>query len=387
MRQKYTVDDYRRVLGKDLEESGQIEEKIKGAYAMIRMNQESRSAARRKKGVKGLIRGMSAVAAALILSVTAFVASPALAAKFSFIGNIFGSVEKDVSYQGDYSKDATQLVNPEEVGEDGTIDSPYVQTDQGITFTISECNYESMAMYLAVSVESEAGFSEDFRTYPFTGESGEGERMDYQTLYITSTAAADFAEAGSYKWDPAEGTEPPYYIEGKFADEHTFVGIIRVDLMHMEIPNDQIPEEFSYHLCVTDLFTDPDPKKEHLEGTWEFDLDVKLNSAGTVVKEINETNEKGIGIGKVIKTSYELNAELVLPESENAMDYIVAVCDAEGKLLESQGYYAEIYSLYGRDVSKVFIYVVDYVTFMDECKGNNAYLLPEKAVFQTEVTF
>ena len=69
------------------------------------------------------------------------------------------------------------------------------------------------------------------------------------------------------------------------------------------------------------------------------------------------------------------------------MDYIVAVCDAEGKLLESQGYYAEIYSLYGRDVSKVFIYVVDYVTFMDECKGNNAYLLPEKAVFQTEVTF
>lgn len=385
MRQKYTVDDYRKILGRDLEESGQIEEKIEEAYAIIRMNDTVRKGARRRKGLRGVIMGMSAVAAALVLSVTAFVANPALAAKFSFIGNIFGTMEKEVSYQGDYSKDATQLVTPEEVGEDGTVDSPYVQTDQGITFTISECNYESMAMYLAVSVESQEGFDEAFRTYPSTAESGEDERMDYRTLYMTSTSAADFSEAGVYQGDPAEGTLSPYYIEGKFVDDHTFAGIIRVDLMYMGIPNEKIPDSFAYHLCVTDLFTDPEQK--HLAGTWEFDLDVKLNRDNTVTKEVNETNEDGIGIGKVIKTSYELNAELVLPESAHAEDYVVAVCDAEGKLLDSQGEFAEVYSLYGRDVSKVFIYVVDYVTFMDECKGNNAYRLPEKALFQTEVTF
>ena len=65
----------------------------------------------------------------------------------------------------------------------------------------------------------------------------------------------------------------------------------------------------------------------------------------------------------------------------------MAVCDAEGKPLESQGGNAEIYSVYGRDVSKVTIYLVDYMTYMDECKGDNAHLLPEKALFQTEVVF
>lgn len=55
--------------------------------------------------------------------------------------------------------------------------------------------------------------------------------------------------------------------------------------------------------------------------------------------------------------------------------------------MESQGEYAEIYSVYGRDTSKVTIYVVDYNTYMDECKGNNYTNLPKKAVYQTEVTF
>ena len=65
----------------------------------------------------------------------------------------------------------------------------------------------------------------------------------------------------------------------------------------------------------------------------------------------------------------------------------MAICDAEGKPLESQGEYAEIYSIYNRDVSKVTIYVVDYETYMNECKGNNYVNLPSKAVFQTEVEF
>ena len=200
MRQEYTADVYRKILGKDLEESGLIEEKIRGAYDIIRMQKRIKRGAGRRKGLKGLMMGMSAVAAAFVLSVTAFVANPALAAKFSFIGKIFGTVEKEVEYPGDYSEGAVQLVNPEDVGEDGTVNSPYVQTDGDITFTISECNYESMAMYLAVSVESENGFSEDFRNFARTGSYGEVKEeelaADYSVLCMESTSRADFSSAG-----------------------------------------------------------------------------------------------------------------------------------------------------------------------------------------------
>ena len=102
---------------------------------------------------------------------------------------------------------------------------------------------------------------------------------------------------------------------------------------------------------------------------------------------INAANEDGIGIGTVTKTDYEVYADLVIPEGKNRADYVVVICDAEGKPLESQAEYVEIYSTYGRDLSKLYVYVVDETTYMDECKGNNYHKLPEKAVYQTEVVF
>ena len=58
--------------------------------------------------------GMSSVAAAMVLSVTVCVANPALAAKLPFIGNVFGTVGEDTGFQGDFTKDAVQLVTQEE---------------------------------------------------------------------------------------------------------------------------------------------------------------------------------------------------------------------------------------------------------------------------------
>ncbi len=76
-----------------------------------------------------------------------------------------------------------------------------------------------------------------------------------------------------------------------------------------------------------------------------------------------------------------------MPEGESMADYFVAIRDAQGKPLESQGGYAEIYNIYQRDVSKVTVYICDYVTYMDECKAENWENLPEKAVYAKEITF
>lgn len=401
MRHEYTKKEYEQILSMDLTESAVIRKKMQGAYKKIRAQEKSGKNMRRGRGMRRLIAGMSAVAAALVLSVTVCVANPALAAKLPLIGNIFQTVGADSGFAGNFEENAVRLVTPEDVQEDGTVVSPYVQTDNGITFTISECSYESMAMYLAVSLESEEGFSEEMRTFARYGsyEKVDESQMyvDYSTLYMSTTSTADFSASGKgiYEGDPAVGTSSPYYITGKFIDDHTFAGIIRVDLMYLGIldetggwnmlDNEELPEEFAYMLHVTDLYADPE--KEHLSGNWDFSLDVKLNRDQTTQKEMNDTNEEGIGIGTVTKTAYEVYADLTLPEGKNQEDYIVAICDAEGKPLESQAEYAEIYSTYGRDISKLYVYVVDYITYMDECKGNNYHNLPEKAVYQTEVVF
>ncbi len=394
MKREYTKKEYQEILSMKLTESALVRRKIEDAYEQIRTGGRKDAKLCCSRGIKRLVTGMSAVAASLVLSVTVCVANPALAAKLPFIGNIFHTVEEDTGYHGDFSKDAVQLVKPETEEN-----SPYVQTNNGITFTISECNYESMAMYLAVSIESEDGFSDMMRTFARYGSYAEEDESKmytkYSTLYIGSTSTADFSKAGkgTYEGDPAKGTASPYYIQGTFLDEHTFAGIIRVDLMQMAIlnsangwdyiNNEDIPEEFAYTLKITDIFADYEG--EHLSGNWDFSLDVKLNHENTIRKELNETNEEGIGIAKVTKTAYELYATLKLPEGKSETDYCVAICDAEGKPLESQAEYAEVYSIYDRDVSKVTIYVVDYMTYMDECKGDNYVNLPEKAVFQTEV--
>lgn len=401
MRHEYTKKEYEQILSMDLTESAVIRKKMQGAYKKIRAQEKSGKNMRQGRGMRRLIAGMSAVAAALVLSVTVCVANPALAAKLPLIGNIFQTVGADSGFAGNFEENAVRLVTPEDVQEDGTVVSPYVQTDNGITFTISECSYESMAMYLAVSLESEEGFSEEMRTFARYGsyEKVDESQMyvDYSTLYMSTTSTADFSASGKgiYEGDPAVGTSSPYYITGKFIDDHTFAGIIRVDLMYLGIldetggwnmlDNEELPEEFAYMLHVTDLYADPE--KEHLSGNWDFSLDVKLNRDQTTQKEMNDTNEEGIGIGTVTKTAYEVYADLTLPEGKNQEDYIVAICDAEGKPLESQAEYAEIYSTYGRDTSKLYVYVVDYITYMDECKGNNYHNLPGKAVYQTEVVF
>ena len=112
-----------------------------------------------------------------------------------------------------------------------------------------------------------------------------------------------------------------------------------------------------------------------------------LDNSATTTVTVDETNEEGVGISEVTRTAYEIKADAIIPEGASPADYIVAICDADGKLLESQGDIVEVYSTHGRDTSKVSVYVVDYITYMDECKGDNAHLLPEKALYQTEIEF
>lgn len=379
----------------------------------------------------------SAAAAGILAALCAgmlLASNPVLAAKLPLIGRIFSLVQEKVSYKGRFSDDAEIYI------KDGSSETPsgsekhaapsksdnmagkqtenlLVQTSGGLTVTVSETNCSAKALYLALCIENEEAFPADF----IKTKNMDGYLPDYDSLSLETNSY--YNVPGLTKKDrPAGGGYPtPYYIEGQFVDDHTFTGIIRVSLdedlrssaaagtdttLSSDKKNTALPAEFMYYLEISDIYadllqyeetyaTDPEtheqvalsePLKKHYKGKWNFAIPVSMNKGDAQTVNINKKNENGIGIGSVEKTNFEIKAELLLPEDAQPYDYIVAICDADGKRLESQGDNSEVFSTYGRNTQTVYVYVCDYIKYMDELKGDDR-KLAENALFETEVHF
>ncbi|MCI9398146.1 MAG: hypothetical protein HFI55_14840 [Lachnospiraceae bacterium] len=379
----------------------------------------------------------SAAAAGILAALCAgmlLASNPVLAAKLPLIGRIFSLVQEKVSYKGRFSDDAEIYI------KDGSSETPsgsekhaapsksdnmagkqtenlLVQTSGGLTVTVSETNCSAQALYLALCIENEEAFPADF----IKTKNMDGYLPDYDSLSLETNSY--YNVPGLTKKDrPAGGGYPtPYYIEGQFVDDHTFTGIIRVSLdedlrssaaagtdttLSSDKKNTALPAEFMYYLEISDIYadllqyeetyaTDPEtheqvalsePLKKHYKGKWNFAIPVSMNKGDAQTVNINRKNENGVGIGSVEKTNFEIKAELLLPENAQPYDYIVAICDADGKRLESQGDNSEVFSTYGRDTQTVYVYVCDYIKYMDELKGDDR-KLAENALFETEVHF
>lgn len=387
----------------------------------------------------------SAIAAVLlaILCIGALlVSNPVLAVKLPIIGRIFSMVQEKVSYKGDFddgaiiygSDDSFQNQDedmtpasqsasdkPSETPQDNAL----VQTSNGLTVTVSEANCSSQALYLALCIENEEAFPADF----IKTKNMDGYIPDYDILYLTTISYYDVPGLTKKERSGGEGYgyAAPYYIEGVFVDDHTFTGIIRVSLdedlmtsghainrdtaqtdadLIWEDKVEQLPSQFTYYLEISDIFADllqyeevaardpetnelitlPEAVRKHYSGTWNFAIDITMNKNGTQIVQVNKTNDNGVGIASVEKTDFEIKAQMILPESAQPYDYIVIICDADGKPLQSQGGEMESYSVYGHNTDTVHIYVCDYIKYMDELKGDSR-KLAEEALFGTEVHF
>ena len=398
---------------------------------------------RKKLHRKKTVFRYSAAAAGILAALCAgmlLASNPVLAAKLPLVGHIFSRIQEKVSYKGNFSDDAEIYIEEDAAKEFSNsktpaaktkadppsgkqTENPLVQTSGGLTVTVSEANCSTQALYLALCIENKEAFPADF----IKTKNMDGYLPDYDTLSLVTNSY--YNVPGLTKKDrPAGGGYPaPYYIEGQFVDDHTFTGIIRVsldeDLRSSEIAantsasgtdaapagNKQaaaLPAEFTYYLEISDIYadllqyedtyaTDPEtheqvtllePLKKHYKGKWNFAIPVSMNKDGAQTVSINKKNENGVGIGSVEKTNFEIKAELLLPEGTQPYDYIVIICDADGKRLESQGDASEVFSTFGRDTRTVYVYVCDYIRYMDELKGDDR-KLPENALFGTEVHF
>lgn len=139
------------------------------------------------------------------------------------------------------------------------------------------------------------------------------------------------------------------------------------------------------------------------DGPWHFTLNVTKNPSGTQTIELNETNEQGIGIEKIVKTPFEITLYDTYPDTVHSYDYYAAILDADGNLLSSgSGGPTNTVAINGADVSTVDIFICDYMQWMDELKGQYwtapggnknladgqtfKDLLMENCVFHTEVS-
>lgn len=332
-------------------------------------------------------------------------------------------------------------------------ESKYVKTSNGLTVTVSEVYYSTKALYLAMSIKNEDEFPQDFiRT-----KNMDDYILDYDVLSLNGTASFSFSDidvgpelyiegqfidnhtfAGIYRVPLDQLSYYPtdeeiaatgldindYWTDDMSTDE----AAKKVDEYNLKLKEKfpdigkplPIPDSFTYNLNITDISGDLFETKartvtfpegdtgvvydnlvKKYEGNWDFQFDVALDTSRTSVIELNDTNAEGLGISKIEKTPYEISAQMIIPSDKLNYDYFLVMLDKDGELMDYQGSFTDTYQLYGRDTSTVYLYICDYIQYMDEIKGyywspdyeekkkTKTYkqYLDEKSLYHTEVSF
>ncbi|MDE6387949.1 MAG: DUF4179 domain-containing protein [Lachnospiraceae bacterium] len=402
----------------------------------------------RNKRKKTMIR-IATAAAALLLCMGFFASQPALASKIPVIRNIFKFLQKDYSYQGDLDSVAQKFEEPEGSGNTGegesggsstgsdygtaggdgvTADSVYTKTVDGVTVSISEAYCSVEAIYLSLMITSEEAFPATMM-----------DMSEQPIIYLKGTADYSFMPSGR---DEAHGyaNGGNGSMEGKFIDEHTYAGIYRIDALDifgndtmlkesyraldafdMDYTIEQIigdraePEPLDYRgKTQADLeamsdeewnafmneITPPDrnqfPNKYEnwwFDGPFTFKLHIEMDNDSTQVVTVDETNDTGAGLYQVVKTKFEITVEEKCTEERIEQGVFLVVLDADGQLLPNgSSQFADTYAINGRNVSKVYVYVCDYIEYMDDIKGhrndsNFKQILDERALYKKEIVF
>ncbi len=415
-----------------------VDQKMQAAYRKIRET----GAARKKKLPFGLRFGT--VAAVIAIALVYCVKNPAVAAQIPLIGNIFREMEGESLYPGDYSKKSIQLegasvgkdseaagkTDGKEKNETSDLQSDQaqnetsdLQSDQAqnetsdlqndqaqnkpsdskddkisdtgsyrkkigdVTVTLSEAAYDHDAIFLGILVQHDKGFVKD-ALYP--------DNLSYDAK-IKLLKADGSSKNYSYKSEGIFNVG----IQGEYVDNHTFRGIFQfqeegVDLTEYvacELKFGKFQQLLKTGKEETVIVPDYGEVKQTIpdrvcyDGPWKFRLDLDGITIHEEEVAVQKTNDKGFGIEKVVKTEFEIYAVPKLPDGENLYDYVATIWDADGKPLENRnfGKYLTM-SHYGRDVSKVTVYLLKTLDFLDN-KGNNAYLQPKKAIYKTTVRF
>ena len=426
--------DFQEKLQKDAEIPAIVHERINQAYRLIENNtvlqkKELKDPYRWMK-VGGRIAG--GVAAVLAISFVLCATDPVMAKNIPVVGGLFETLQDHVSFFGDFADHATTLESTESTEKsDGTsagkTDTTYTKTANGLTITCSEVFANSQAIYLTMQFKSDEPFPDTFTKQdnnPAIEMEGK-QVMDFlgenQDNYLFSNPEGSFLDDHTYacilridlamqtkdcteydqKYDEMtqkvlnemgvtedqldDQTDEGYELLSQFVDEVSARG----GALKSYIKDIEIPETFNLHLDIEkfrglradyESLTDSNVEASGdagyyvFKGDWNFDIPVTVDDSQTEVLELNETNEAGIGLKSVIRTPYELTVNDLYEDGSDADCFLVAL-DANGNKLpynESNGN-CNNFAIQDRDISTVDIYILDYIQYMDELKGEDNY--------------
>lgn len=375
-------------------------------------------------------------AAVLIIAFVFYMTDPVMVKNIPVVGGLFETLQNNVSFFGDFADHATTLeavdgVETEENSQDSTAanaaDTAYTKTADGLTITCSEVFANSQAVYMTMQFKSDTPFPQtetraesgtpiidldmtggvDFNpdADPSIDGQVEGQFLDDNTYacifrYDLAQVAKDYTEynekydemtqqvldeMGITDADLSDETDEGYALLEEYVDKISERG----GEYRNYIKNIEIPDTFNLHLDISAVkgmeadyqWSEDDFAKYgtdagyyKYEGDWSFDIPVTVDDSQTEVMELNDINDAGIGLRSVIRTPYELTINELYEEGSNSDCFMVAL-DANGNKLpynDSVGN-CNIFAIQDRDISTVDIYILDYIQYMDELKGEDNY--------------
>ena len=281
-----------------LEHIEQLSEQRKDGH---RMNKN-----RNSKWVKA-----AAVAGVLAAGTVLFsYANPVAASGIPLLGRIFEQVSGDATYSGSYEnrtvlsrtdKEAesqsgkTAGSETKETGADRA-QQTYSVSDRGITLTASEVYCDGYSVYFAAELKAaKGGFS--------------GIPAHYTRRFGTKTSQSVHV-AGTYRTgaQEQETTMNNCYFEGKATDDHTFIGMLKLDNDQYTVRDGELCIHIT-EICYDDQNAPAGEEagpQHRMDGSWELKVPYTVDTETVREISVQKKNRDGYGIEKVFISPYQL---------------------------------------------------------------------------------
>lgn len=371
---------------------------------------------RRSRAKSWVIKG-GAIAAAFVIGAFVCISNPSIAAELPFIGHIFDRMQDSFGYPGDYSEVGTPLEEEKVGAELDSVESvekmdevsKYTQTVDGMTVTLSEVYCNAEALYITVQLKSDEPLPEindyycsTLEKYSFTSSEHQGhveiqgDKIDESTYAgLMRFSLNERAIDSSALWEVIENdkefvtdaeTIEKYVKEVDIPESFTLqlsirdiIGsLVNQELIDWGKTEEELKEmsEDEWHEYMTQYTAEHpglfDAQSVAYKGVWNFDLDITMDTSMTQIVELNDYNELGIGFEKVVKDHFEITMYDTYKDASKRIDYFPVMLDADGRLMDYGGNSGSVntVAIDDRDVSRVDIFLVDYIAWMDELKGD-----------------
>lgn len=298
----------------------------------------------KKNRLRHIAGGCVAAAAGIAVLSGICLSNPVIAEKFTKLGEIFGLVQDQQRYPGDYSEISVPVPGTN------------VSQSEGITVTLSEFVCSGESLNVSVLIESEEPFPE-----PFRENAANTDQEGISNVLLTTEQSTDFAGG------PLDLASNPYVeVQGIFQDEYTFAGAFRIDFNIYPYAQYEIPDSFTWDLKITKIFC-PDgggkvDRSVAIPGEWSFSSQITRQDIETKTVEVNQYAPNGDGILNVTVTPYEVNIETgfdaskIQPGYEQYDNIQYVMLDGSGKRIEDK---IGMFPTAGYDLSKITVYYME----------------------------